>query len=94
MVTVNRLIWDDWNIAHIALHQVTPADVEQVCQGDFMAKQSYGGRILITGPNAEGNLLSVVLAPQKDEGAFYVVTARPAANKERRIYREAKGIDE
>ena len=35
-------------------------------------------------------LLSAILAPQ-GQGYYYVVTARPAAKKERRIYRQTKG---
>ncbi|MEX1021482.1 MAG: hypothetical protein WDZ49_17605 [Litorilinea sp.] len=90
MITITRLIWDDWNIAHIARHDVTWEDVEQVCQGDFLVRQTYGARLLLIGPNASGNLLAVILAPEAED-AYYVVTARPAAKKERRIYREIKG---
>jgi len=90
MIAITRLIWDDWNVAHIARHGVTQIDVEDVCQGDYLTRQAYHGRIMVIGPNAVGNLLSVILAPE-DEGSYYVVTARPAATKERRIYRQTKG---
>ena len=89
MVTINKLIWDDFNIDHIALHSVTVQEVEEVCQGDFIARQTYNNRLLITGPDSSGNLLSIVLAPEGDD-AYYVVTARPAAKKERRDYRQPK----
>lgn len=90
MITVRRLLWDDWNVVHIARHGVTPDDVEEVCQGDYLVRQTYEGRFLVIGPNASGNLLSAVLAPE-GEGIYYVVTARPAAKQERRIYRQTKG---
>jgi uncharacterized DUF497 family protein len=64
--------------------------VEEVCQGDYLVRQTYAGRFMVIGPNAAGNLLSAILAPEGD-GAYYVVTARPSAKKERRIYREVKG---
>lgn len=53
-------------------------------------RQTYQGRLLVIGPNAAGNLLTAVLAPE-GEDVYYVVTARPAAKKERRLYRELKG---
>lgn len=90
MIVIRRLIWDDWNVDHIARHGVTPEDVEEVCQGSYLVRQTYGGRLMVIGPNAAGNLLSAILAPE-GEGAYYVVTARPSAKKERRIYRETKG---
>ena len=90
MIVISRLIWDDWNISHIARHGVTQIDVEEVYRGDYLSRQTYQGRIMVIGPNAAGNLLSVILAPE-DAGRYYVVTARPAAKKERRIYRQTKG---
>ncbi len=90
MIIITRLIWDDWNVNHIALHGVTQIDVEEVCRGNFLTRQTYHGRLMVIGPNASGNLLSVILAPEGN-GQYYVVTARPAAKKERRIYRQTKG---
>ena len=92
MFAIRRLIWDDWNVAHIARHGVTPEDVEEVCQGSYLVRQTYEGRLMVIGPNAAGNLLSAILAPEGDD-TYYVVTARPSAKKERRIYRETKGDD-
>jgi uncharacterized protein len=90
MITIRHLIWDDWNIAHIARHEVTPEDVEEVCRGDYLVRQTYQGRYMLIGPNASGNLLSAILAPE-GEDTYYVVTARPAAKQERRIYRQSTG---
>jgi len=90
MIAIRRLIWDEWNVAHVARHGVTPVEVEEVCQGSYLVRQTYQGRLMVIGPNAAGNLLSVILAPE-GEGAFYVVTARPSAKKERGIYRETEG---
>ena len=89
MVFIKKLIWDDFNVAHIAIHDVTVQEVEEVCQGDFIARQTYNDRLLITGPDSTGNLLSIVLGPEGDD-EYYVVTARPAAKKERRVYRKTK----
>jgi uncharacterized protein len=90
MIRVHRLIWDEWNVAHIARHEVTPNQVEEVCQGDPFDLQSYKGRIIVIGPTKTGRMIAVVLYPE-GEGVYYPITARPASRKERRYYREQKG---
>jgi len=91
MIEIRRLLWDDWNVAHIARHDVTPEEVEEVCQGDPLARQSYAGRLIILGRDSAGDILAVVLNPQPEEGVYYVITARAASQKERRYYRQQKG---
>lgn len=61
MITIRRLIWDDWNIAHIARHDVTPDEVEEVCHGDPMTSQTYKRRIRVIGPTETGRMLTVIL---------------------------------
>ena len=90
MVYIRRLIWDPANVAHIARHQVTPDEVEQVCHGEYASSQTYAGRLRIVGPTARRRMLTVILAP-KGRSAFYPVTARPASRKERQRYTELKG---
>jgi hypothetical protein len=36
MIHIRRLIWDDWNIAHIARHEVSPDEVEEVCDAEHV----------------------------------------------------------
>ena len=90
---IRRLIWDTWNVAHIARHEVTPDEVEEVCHGDFVARQTYRGRLIIIGPTQSGRILAVVLAPEQPPGVYYPLTARLASRNERRRYREP-GDDE
>ena len=66
MPDVGRLIWDPWNIGHIARHDVTPEEVEQVCRGPHVER---------------------VVLERRGPDAYFVITARPASRKERRIYR-------
>jgi uncharacterized DUF497 family protein len=89
MVFIKKLIWDDFNTSHIARHNVTRQAVDEVCQGNFIARQTYNNRLLITGPDSTGNLLSIVLGPEGDD-EYYPVTARPASKKERQAYRQTK----
>lgn len=90
MLIIAQLLWDEWNTEHIARHGVTPSDVEEVCSGEPIARETYGGRLMVIGPNRADNLLAAILAPRGND-VYYVVTARPAAKKERRIYRELGG---
>lgn len=91
MIYVRRLVWDAWNVAHIARHEVSPEEVDELCQRDPIVDQTYGGRLRLVGRTRAGRMLTVILAPEDDAGAFYTVTARPASRKERRKYRERKG---
>lgn len=90
MLRVDRLVWDAWNVAHIARHQVVPEEVEEVCHRQPMVSQAYGGRLRVVGATAGLRLLTVILAPEGDD-IYYCVTARPADRKERRLYRLQKG---
>src|SRR4051812_34712545 len=85
---INTLIWDSWNIAHIAKHNVTPEEVEQVCFGNHIVRQSYNGRFLVIGYTEKLRPLAIILAPKPEEGVYYPVTARTADRRERRIYQE------
>jgi len=88
MRSVHRLIWDTWNVAHIARHQVTPDEVEEVCHDRPMTSDTYKGRIRVVGLTLRGRVLTVILAPRDQEGVYYPITARPADRKERGNYRK------
>jgi hypothetical protein len=90
MLFVRRLIWDAWNMAHIARHDAVPEEVEQVCHNDPITDQSYGGRLRVLGLTRSRRMLTAILAPY-GRGVYYPVTARPASRKEPRLYREQKG---
>lgn len=81
MIKVNSLIWDDWNREHVAIHGVTPKEVEEVCHGKHQAGDSYRNRILIIGSTQKGKIVAVVLSPEDrnskpyGEGVYYVITA-------------------
>lgn len=92
-IDIVELVWDNVNEAHIwERHQLTRAEVEEVCYGNaanLQVANTYGGRYLIVGPKRAGKLHAVVLA-SKGKGKFYPVSARRASIKERRKYREWK----
>lgn len=91
MIEVRRLVWDDFNVEHIARHEVRTEEVEEVCHGNFLLLQGKKGRLVLIGPTEVERLLAVVLAPWNLEGAYYAITARPAARSERKLYQQTKG---
>lgn len=90
MPYVRRLVWDAWNVTHIARHEVIPDEVEEICHGEHIEREAYRGRIMLIGSTGDRRVLAVVLEPV-DENSYYPVTARPASRRERRIYQKEKG---
>jgi hypothetical protein len=90
MLSIRRLIWDEWNVAHIARHNVVPQEVEDVCHSDPLVQQGKKGRVVLVGPTAAGRVLEVVLDPE-GRGVYYPVTAFPASRKDRALYQQHKG---
>lgn len=85
MIDIQTLVWDEFNVAHIARHSVTRDEVEEVCHEAFAVRETYNERFMVIGKTKAGRMLAIVLHPKRNE-AFYVVTARTADRKERRIY--------
>ncbi len=90
MLFIRQLHWTDWNIAHIARHEVVRQEVEEVCQSDHIFFESYKDRLILIGTTLAGRMLVVILDPEGND-VYYVVTARSADRKERRLYWEEKG---
>lgn len=90
-VVVEQLIWDDWNIAQIARHNVSPQLVENsLSDAHVVFLRAKHGRVMVLG-RAGSRLITTVLNEQETKGIFYVVTARDMAKKERTFYRSQKG---
>jgi uncharacterized DUF497 family protein len=89
MNVVRRLIWDDWNVEHIAAHAVTPQEVEEVCHSNPVVRRTRQKRLLVIGRTLAGEYLTVILDPEGN-GIFYPVTARPASHIERHYYHRQK----
>jgi uncharacterized DUF497 family protein len=87
-LVITTLIWDDWNTAHIARHNVTPKEVEAVCSDKHIVRRRYDNRFIVVGYTLQQRPLLVVLDPEPQEGVFYPVTARAADRKERQWYEE------
>ncbi len=89
---IDELIWDNWNVEHIADHGVEPEEVEEVCISRRRLVLRIGlskrglKRYQLFGPTDSGRLLTIIL-DRVQPGQFYVVTARDMAEREKKRYR-------
>lgn len=83
MLKIRQLIWDSWNVEHIK-NKVEVIEVEDICHSPIRSFKTYNKRLVILGGNKKGRLLTIILA-SKSPGKYYVVTARDASKKERRL---------
>lgn len=87
MVGVREIRWTERAEDHIAAHDVTPDEVEQVV--NTRPRLTLAGRDgveYVFGTSDAGRYLLVVLAESLD-GGDYVATARDMTNSERRTFR-------
>lgn len=86
-MTIQNLVWDEWNKQHIARHSVKPYEVEEVCEARKIFISKVGNqKKRVIGQTLSGRYLTIFLA-DKGENNYYVVTARDATAKERRQYK-------
>ena len=91
MINISKLIWDSWNVAHIARHNVTPEEVEQVCHFDPVVQKGKKGRLLVFGPTNNGRMLVAILDKEEEKDVYYPVTAYKASKKLAKLYLNQKG---
>lgn len=81
------LVWDEWNREHIKKHNVTEKEVEEAYEkSDIEAEAKYGRKFVLS-KISNGRLITIFLSFKK-QAEPYLVSARDASNKERRIYYE------
>jgi uncharacterized DUF497 family protein len=91
---VRWLLWDEHSIEHLAArHDATPAEAEQVVFGEGMRgpyrdDRNRVGRLVFFGHTAAGRPFVVVTDRPTPSGEAYVVSARPANDRERKRYLE------
>ena len=84
---MREIRWTDKSEEHIAAHNVTPDEVEQVLYGrPRLVLKGAEGTEYAFGTTDEGWYLLIVLAESID-GRAYVVTARDVTNAERQVFR-------
>jgi hypothetical protein len=75
-LTVSRLVWDEWNIDHIARHRLTVKQVEEVISGPYRIAEGHSDRWIILGRTGKWRSTFVVIEVYLyEEGKYYVRTA-------------------
>ena len=87
-LVIKSLIWDDWNVAHIARHDVLPNEVEEVCAGNRIEREAYRQRIFLVGTTKTGRILTVILEPREEQGVYRPITAYEASKRSIKAYQE------
>jgi len=91
VILVRKLIWDIWNIDHIARHHVDPDEIEAVCHGmPIILRGRQKGRLILIGLTGEERMLAVVLEA-KGGGRYYPITAYDADANDSALYWRLRG---
>jgi uncharacterized DUF497 family protein len=93
MTKLHEFVWSEDRVDHIARHEVTPDEVEEVCFGRAFVQRakSQGNNPIyyVLGQTEAGRYLFCVVIRFPD-GRGYPVTARAMSDKERRRYNQWK----
>jgi uncharacterized DUF497 family protein len=88
-VRIKAVLWDQWNISHIAHHGVEQAEVEELLEGNPQIRKSRTGSYVLYGQSEAGRYLIVVIAP-RSQGMVYVITARDMSDREKKWTKKRK----
>jgi uncharacterized DUF497 family protein len=86
-VRIVELEWDDVNIGHIARHNVTPKEIEDVCSGLNISEKQGNNRYILSGQSGEGRYLNVVVERIR-KGLFRPITAYQMNERQKARYRK------
>lgn len=91
MINVKKLIWDTWNVSHIARHNITPDEVEAVCHGSpLVLRGQQKNRLVVIGQTEESLVMTVILQ-SKGKDKYYPITAYPSDKHDVILYKRLKG---
>jgi uncharacterized DUF497 family protein len=85
-VLISGFDWDDDNILHIARHEFSPDEIEEVFAGNYKVRRARQMLYIALGETLDGRLAFVVFRRLRG-GVIRVVTARDMEDKERRLFR-------
>ena len=80
--------WDEWNIDHIAQHDVEPDEVEEVFVHFHIIRKTRQGRKIAYGQTLDGRHLFVVFVYRNSR--IYTITTRDMTRQEKRFYRRRR----
>lgn len=87
-ILIRQLTWDNWNVEHIAQHNIIPDEVQEVCNSDRIEREGHKQRIFLVGPTKKGRMLSVILEPTENPEIYRPITAYDASKQSIRDYQE------
>jgi uncharacterized DUF497 family protein len=88
---IEKIIWDEKTVDHIAGHGVTPEEVEEIFfseEDNPVILKGKEGRYLTYGQTRSGRYLLVVWAVRYKKTG--IITARDLTKKEKQFYRRTK----
>lgn len=85
-INANSLIWDEFNSYHIGKHKVSVDEIVEACTQIVHTEKTKFNRLLMVGITNSKRILSMVFSRTNED--YYLVTARDASKKERKIYAE------
>lgn len=85
-IKIEQLLWDEFNLNHVVKHNVTKGEIEEAIQKINAHREGYLKRIFLIGRSGK-RILSVLVKP-KENKKYYIVTARDADKKERKLLYE------
>ena len=84
-MVISGFDWDDDNILHIAKHQFSPEEVEEVFAGGHKVRRARQKLYIALGETLDGRL-SLVVFRRIGKGMIRVITARDMDDAERRLF--------
>ncbi len=85
-ITVKTVVWDQWNKEHIKKHGVLIREVEEAGKNIIYHRKSKKNRFLAVGRS--GNRMVSLIIRRLESTKYFLVTARDASKKERKIVYE------
>ena len=85
-MVISAFDWDDDNIFHIGLHEITPEEVEEIFEDNYKVRRARQKLYAAYGETLDGRLLFVVFR-RLTAAMIRVVTARDMEDKDRKLFR-------
>lgn len=88
-ITVERLLWEESNLAHCARHGVTPLVVAEVKDGSprfWLNDPHKTGTHMMVGPDATGRFWTIVILAGGHVGDWKPITGWPSTPTEVKEY--------
>ncbi len=85
-IRVKTIIWDQWNTEHIKKHGVLIHEVEEAGKNIIYHRKTEKNRFLAVGMS--GNRMITLIIRRLESTRYFLVTARDASKKERKIVYE------